>query len=510
MKKIIKFLKSIIISAGKGVSQDPEAQKLMERYPRFFQFLRRRFTRKEERGLYLTVGSVIVGIFVYYFLSIVKDIIGQDVLVQADLRIVNLVQIFHTPALNKIMLFITYLGNWQAVFLGVLIVSFILVSLKLWRQLIVLLSSVIGGQIFVWIVKNIVARPRPPLANSLLPLQDYSFPSGHSFIVFSFYGLITYFAFRYVQNKLLKIFLVTVGMVGVMSIGFSRIYLGVHWASDVLASFAIGSAWLTGFITFIEIRKKYKPKEKENPYFKNSSIIFIAIFLVFVWVYYVSYFYKNHPLKPQGVITESAISVTKDNLTQSLFSSFPRTSENISGEPMEPVDIIIVANPEDMEKILERSGWQMTDPITLKTTGRLFYDSIFNKAYPKAPGIPSFWNREPNNLAFEKPTEKNSARERHHVHFWETPFVLNDGRRVWVATAHFDKGINIASSLFIPTHVIDPAIDKERDKITQDLSDMGIVESLEQFQIVEPTLGTNQGGNQFFTDGKADVIYLKK
>jgi len=200
---------------------------------------------------------------------------------------------------------------------------------------------------------------------------------------------------------------------------------------------------------------------------------------------------------------------TKDNLVQSLFSSFPKVSENISGEPMEPIDIVIVASQDGLEKAFKQAGWQRTDSISMGTVGKLIYASVFNKPYAGAPGIPSFWNREPNSFAFEKPTDQNTARERHHIHFWETAFVLSDGRRAWVATAHFDKGIDMTSGLFIPTHIIDPAIDKERDKIAQDLSNTGIMESLQQFSMVEPTLGTNQSGNQFFTDGKADIIFLK-
>jgi membrane-associated phospholipid phosphatase len=509
MKKVIKFLKSIIISASKGIYNDPEMQKLMKRCPRFFRFLERRFTRDEERGLYLTVGSVITGIFIYFFLGIVKDIIGQDLIIQADLRIVNLVQIFRTPSLNSSILFITYLGSWQVVFLGVSVVSLILFFLKQGRQLAALVSSVVGGEIFIWIIKNAVARPRPPLVNALAPVQDYSFPSGHSFVALSFYGLLTYFLVRSFKSKLIKILLIILGVLLILLIGMSRIYLGVHWASDVLASYAIGAAWLTGFVTFIEIRKKYRPKEKEIPYLKKSKIIIVSIILISGWILYLDYYFNSHPIRPQGVISSQSGIMIKADPVQNLFSSFSRTSENLSGESMEPIDIVIIAREDKLLKTFEDASWRLTDKISAKTTAKLIYTSLLNKPYPQAPGVPTFWNREPNDFAYEKPTSQNTVRERHHIHFWKTPYVFSDGRQVWVATAHFDKGVNLTSSIILPTHVIDPAIDRERDQINQDLLNTGMVESSNQIQIVEPTLGTNQSGNQFFTDGKADLIFLK-
>jgi undecaprenyl-diphosphatase len=114
-----------------------------------------------------------------------------------------------------------------------------------------------------------------------------------------------------------------------------------------------------------------------------------------------------------------------------------------------------------------------------------------------------------NDYCFEQSINSRSLQERHHLRLWATPYVTANGARVWVGTAQFDKSISLTSSLFIPTHQIDPAVDKERDTIKNDLLGTAKVEAWQTYQMVEPLLGKNAVGSEFFTDGKADVFFLK-
>ncbi len=128
--------------------------------------------------------------------------------------------------------------------------------------------------------------------------------------------------------------------------------------------------------------------------------------------------------------------------------------------------------------------------------------AIFNQPYPTAPVTPSFLNTQPNDIAFEKPTEANTVRQRHHIRFCLTNFQW-DGIPVWVATASFDDGLR-----YFITHKIHPDIDTERDFIKNELIGTGLVIDEKQIQLVKPLLGQNQSGDQFFTDGEAYIILL--
>src|SRR5204863_7292057 len=128
---------------------------------------------------------LVTALFIYFFFNILQDMIGQEALVQADLRIINLLQILRSPGWNHTMLLITHMGAGQVIFLGVILVSIILLLRSRWHYVIALLVSVGIGELFVAVVKNIVDRPRPPLIHALLPEDGYSFPSGHAFVALS-------------------------------------------------------------------------------------------------------------------------------------------------------------------------------------------------------------------------------------------------------------------------------------------------------------------------------------
>src|SRR3989344_7162807 len=115
-----------------------------------------------------------------------------ELIKQLDLQIIENSESFRTPLLNKLMVIITYLGNWQVILLGLIICSLIFILYKKLNYLKILLISVLGGQIIVEVMKHIIRRSRPVL-NPLIEETGFSFPSGHAFAAVYFYGLLTYF-----------------------------------------------------------------------------------------------------------------------------------------------------------------------------------------------------------------------------------------------------------------------------------------------------------------------------
>ena len=99
-------------------------------------------------------------------------------------------------------------------------------------------------------LKRIIRRTRP-IGVALIKETGFSFPSGHSMVGFAFYGFIIYLIYKSKLNKTLKVLLITLFSLLIMSIGLSRIYLGVHHATDVIGGFALGYICLYIFIEFI-------------------------------------------------------------------------------------------------------------------------------------------------------------------------------------------------------------------------------------------------------------------
>ena len=229
-----------------------------EKKLKFLNFIKNRFNINSKNGLYLTIGFILVSFFTYVFFNFIEGLFGSDeTLAITDLNLLNRIQDLRTPFLNKFMLLVTYLGNWQTILIISIIIIFIFAIFKKWKFIIALSISSIFGELFVYTAKNIIKRQGPPLRFLILLEKDFSFPSGHSFISIAFYGLLFYFIFDFAKNKFIKILSIFAGCSMVFLISFSRIYLGVHWPSDVFASLASGIVLITIIITILKIDSKF-------------------------------------------------------------------------------------------------------------------------------------------------------------------------------------------------------------------------------------------------------------
>ena len=507
---MFRLCTSILKSAGRGIANDPEVRRIVAKYPRATSFLRRRLTLDERFGLYLTLGFSSALLFILIFFRVVDALADQTVIVQMDVRILNLVQILRSGWGNQVMLFVTYLGKGEIVTLAIALLSIFLILINRRYYILAFIVSAGGGELFVSLMKHLTNRSRPPVGSALYVESGYSFPSGHTFVAVAFYGLLTYFLMRRFQGKWKRLLILAIGTILILAIGYSRVYLGVHWFSDVIGSYALGFAWVSVVITAIEYRKRSRTGEEPSALVRKRTLSLVGTILFTLWFAFVVVYFRTHPLPTMAAKTaDETVVVPESDVVDRLFSLYPRASENLSGVPRQPIDLVIVGSEEELTKALGDAGWLPMDTLSWKTLGKATGAVVRNEAYPQEPGTPAFWNNRPNDLAFEQPTAENTARKRYHVHVWSTPLVTSSGRNVWVANTHFDEGIKLTSALIVPTHMIDPAVDKVRDKVENELVQTGEASSSTIFQNVDPMLGQNEAGDSFFTDGKAYLIFLR-
>jgi len=100
------------------------------------------------------------------------------------------------------------------------------------------------------LLKQVVHRPRPE-GFRLIAETGYSFPSGHSMIAMAFYGLLAWMVWHYERDRFVKWFCMVGFALVIVAIGFSRVYLGVHYATDVIAGFCVSLAWLTFYTRIV-------------------------------------------------------------------------------------------------------------------------------------------------------------------------------------------------------------------------------------------------------------------
>ena len=162
-----------------------------------------------------------------------------------DNSIYSLISNKISNSMTSFMKIITFLGSaYTIITITVLLILFS-------KDKIYFSINLIGIFLLNQLLKHIIQRPRPVDIN-IINESGYSFPSGHSMVSMAVYGLIIYYIYKNINNKRLKWILILLLSILILLIGFSRIYLGVHFPSDVLGGFILSLIWLIMFILIID------------------------------------------------------------------------------------------------------------------------------------------------------------------------------------------------------------------------------------------------------------------
>lgn len=203
----------------------------------------------------ILIGLVMSIIALFFAAKLSEDVLMQET-IRFDAPILAWMHAQRTPLLTELMLAFSQLGN--AGILVLAIIATITLSFKRHRRdAIIFLSILIVGIGLNLALKSTFVRPRPSL-DPLVIEQSYSFPSGHAMNSTIFYASLAYFVFRRIRHQRVRQLLL-VGCIGVIGlIGVSRVYLGVHYPSDVLAGYAIGFLWFIMVLLFSRILRFFR------------------------------------------------------------------------------------------------------------------------------------------------------------------------------------------------------------------------------------------------------------
>lgn len=189
------------------------------------------------------------------FLALAEDVFNHEIM-KGDIIGYNLISTYLiNDSFTPVMKIITWFGSITCL-VPLTLILFVLIKNKK-------IGFLVGTNLVVITILNqlfkfILQRPRPTEYRIINEI-GYSFPSGHSMISMAFYGFIIYLIYRNIKNKYLKISLITILSLLIVMIGISRIYLGVHYTSDVCAGFLISIAYL---IIYIKIANKFVLNKK--------------------------------------------------------------------------------------------------------------------------------------------------------------------------------------------------------------------------------------------------------
>lgn len=219
---------------------------------------------------------------------------------------------------------------------------------------------------------------------------------------------------------------------------------------------------------------------------RYAALLLLAVLLAYVVVAYLviplawSRFARRHP----ALEDVPGITHTKDS------------------HPGDPINVALIGTENELESTLRAANWYRADALGLHSDLKIALDTVVDHPYDAAPVSSLYlWGRR-EDLAFEQPVG-NNPRHRHHVRFWKSAKVDDQGNPLWVGAATYDKRVGLSHTTGQITHHIAASVDAERDHLFHDLQRTGRlvdVQVIDNFHQVRE--GRNGGGDPWYTDGQ--------
>jgi undecaprenyl-diphosphatase len=232
-------------------------QGIRARHPQMWDFLARRFEPEEYLGLHLTVGLAISMGALWLFGVLTEDVLHHAPLTRMDVTILEWFHSNSTEIGMKMFEAISFLGSALVLSLLGIGLAVYFISQRAWVFLTSWIAALVGAGILDWLLKAAIQRPRPVYAIAILHGHSFSFPSGHALASLVAYGMTAYFVVVLgVKDASARTTVVCVATMLIFAIGVSRLYLGVHYFTDVIAGYAAGAVWLSACVTGAAIARR--------------------------------------------------------------------------------------------------------------------------------------------------------------------------------------------------------------------------------------------------------------
>ncbi|MDQ0199665.1 phosphatase PAP2 family protein [Neobacillus ginsengisoli] len=197
--------------------------------------------------------------------SFISLLISDHKIISFDSKIIASIQGQESPMLTNVMKFFTFIGSAPFVIILSLLLLFFLYKVLHHRlELILFIATIAGSSVINQVLKSIFHRVRPNL-HRLIDVSGYSFPSGHAMNAFTVYVILSFLLWRHIPGKLGRSILVFLSILMILAIGISRIYLGVHYPSDIIGGYFASGFWLVIAIWVFQFYKEKRYNKNKKP-----------------------------------------------------------------------------------------------------------------------------------------------------------------------------------------------------------------------------------------------------
>lgn len=216
----------------------------------------------------LVVGLGVAGLMTAVAAKVYDSVTDQEGVAGLDRPVQNWMLALRTPAMNRAMTWLTDLGSTQVLpLLTIVVVLVMTLRRRRWTPVLVMAAAAAGSLMMTIVGKAVVGRKRPPTTDAVAPFEDsYSFPSGHTLNMTVVAGTIAYLVISRSSRRWVRVSAVLVAGLIAVAMGLSRVYLGHHWLTDVLAAWALGLGWLALVVTGHQIHQlRLSPEDATEP-----------------------------------------------------------------------------------------------------------------------------------------------------------------------------------------------------------------------------------------------------
>lgn len=402
-------------------------------HPKLRRWIANRLEPGRGTGLLLSVGALACALFAWLFFGVVEDLFFHDPLAQVDRNVFHLLQALRTPEADRFFLAVTYLGGFPvlATALGAGLLG--LLWLRRRFEAFLLTAGLAAGEVLMWAIKVGVGRARPAPVAPLAVETSAAFPSNHAFSALALWGFLAYLWGRTLSSEVSRARIYALGALVIVAVGMSRLYLGVHWLSDVIAGYALGGIWLTSLVTAAELHAGFSGRPSREPRWRFRLVECTSVVLVLASWLGTTYATLGRDLNRPGLASQMK-PVSAEDLTSTAEELVGAPVEGLFGRPRGNPEVVIVGSPPDIGTALQNSGWTAAESLGIAALVESL-SATFKGDYPgDSPVVPLFWQGRPQTEAFARSVEGG----RQVLLLWETGLDLDPSDPLWVAWEGFE------------------------------------------------------------------------
>ncbi|GAA4266197.1 phosphatase PAP2 family protein [Frondihabitans peucedani] len=224
--------------------------------------------------LTLIVGLAIAMVLAFAASRIYDSVTERDGVAGFDQPLLEFAMTLRSPALDSFVTGYTDVaGPVGMPILAVVVMVLLAVLRRSWTPVILIVASGAGSLAMTVVGKDVIGRHRPPLRDAVPPYEySPSFPSGHTLNATVIAGIVVYLLILRIRSRRLRVVTILVGVLFALTVGLSRVFLGHHWFTDVLAGWVLGAAWLALVITAHRLYLTSRKTEPDLPLAVNTAV----------------------------------------------------------------------------------------------------------------------------------------------------------------------------------------------------------------------------------------------